>query len=260
MSLFLVSACGAQSPSQPASGGSSAGSQAEDPTLAKIKSSGVINVGIEGAFPPFNYFNSNNQLEGFDVDITNEIAKRMGVKVNFVPTPWDSIITGLLARKYDIILSSMAITPERMQKVDFTDPYYHTGAQLFVPNNSTVTDPTKVKGMKIGVTVGTTYETKVTDLGAIPVTYKSDELAFTDLANGRIQGVVTDRGVGSWMIKDKKYPIKSVGDPLYTETIGIALNKGETGLRDEINKQLKAMMTDGTYTQISQKWFDKDIR
>ncbi len=241
-------------------GGTTGQSHTDDSVLTKMKASGVINVGIEGAYPPFNYFNNKNELEGFDVDITNEIARRMGVKANFIPTPWDSIITGLIAKKYDIILSSMAITEERMKKVDFTDPYYHTGSQLFVPNDSPITDPTKIKGLKIGATIGTTFEKKAMELGAELVTYKNDLLAFTDLANGRIQGVITDKAVGARLVKEKNYPIKPVGDPLILEEAGIALNKNEEALRNEINKHLRDMMNDGTYEKISKKWFGQDIR
>ena len=219
-----------------------------------------MSVGIEGAFPPFNYFNDKNELEGFDVDITNEIAKRMGVEANFTATPWDSILAGLLSKKYDIIISSMTITDERKQKVDFTDPYYRTGAQLFAPDNSTITDPTNLKGLKIGVSIGTTFEQKATELGAEAVTYKSDLLTFEDMKNGRVEGVITDKVVGAAIMKEKSYPFKTIGDMLYSEDIGIALNKEEEAFRNEINKHLKDMMEDGTYEEISQKWFNRDIR
>ncbi len=249
LSLLALSACGSKE-----TGGANGG------LIDKVKSAGVINVGIEGAFPPFNYFDDNNQLAGFDVDITNAVAEKMGVKVNFIATPWDSIIAGLLSGKYEIILSSMGVTDERMQKVDFTEPYYHTGAQLFVPNDSDITDPTKIKGLKIGASIGSTFEEKAKELGVDLVTYKTDMLTFQDLANGRIKGVITDKAVGASIIKEKNYPFKTVGDPLYSETIAITVPKNEAGLKDAINKALDEIMKDGTYEKISNKWFGKDIR
>lgn len=228
--------------------------------LGTIKSSGTINIGIEGAYPPFNYYDDKNELVGFDVDITNELAKRMGVKANFVATPWDSIIAGLLSKKYDIILSSMAITDARKQKVDFTDPYYHTGAQLFIPTSSAITNPTDINGRKIGASIGTTFEKKANELGAVLVTYKNDMLSFQDMASGRVEGVITDRGVGARMIKEHQYPFKPIGEPLLKDAAGIALNKNEDALREELNKYLGEMLKDGTYEQISKKWFDQDIR
>ncbi|WP_205439595.1 transporter substrate-binding domain-containing protein [Peribacillus alkalitolerans] len=257
--VFMLAACGKSEKS------TSNGKQDEKKdtgVLAEIQKAGVIDIGIEGAYPPFNYFDESNKLIGFDVDIADEITKRMGVKPNYVPTPWDTIIGGLLTKKYDIILSSMSITEERKQKVDFTDPYYHTGAQLFVNEDYTeIKDPaTDIKGKKIGVGIGTTFEKKATELGASVVAYKSDLLTFQDLANKRVVGVITDKAVGARMIQEKGYPFKTVGDMLIQDAAGITLNKNEEALKAEINKHLKGMMEDGTYEEISKKWFGEDIR
>jgi ABC-type amino acid transport substrate-binding protein len=262
MTLFLLTLLVACGSSESTKGAVGEGKKESSEVLAKIKNEGVINIGIEGAYPPFNYFDDNNKLIGFDVEIANEITKRMGVKPNYVPTPWDTIIGGLVTKKYDIILSSMAITEERKQKVDFADPYYHTGAQLFINEDHTkITDPEKeLKGKKIGVSIGTTFEKKAIELGAEIVTYKNDLLSFQDLANKRLDGVITDKAVGSRMIKEKSYPFKAVGDMLLQDAAGIALNKNEEELRNEINKHLEDMMADGTYAEISEKWFGEDIR
>lgn len=228
--------------------------------LEKIIEKGEINVGIEGAYPPFNFYNNSNQLEGFDVDITNEIAKRMGVKVNFVATPWDSIIGGLLSNKYEIIISSMAITEERKQKVDFTEPYYRTGAQLFAPSNTDIKDAnTDLVGKKIGVVTGTTFTKEVERLGGEPVLYKSDLLSFQDLSNGRIDGAITDKAVGGNIIVENDYDISPLGEILYDEVAGITVNKGEKDLVKEIDRHIKDMVKDGTYKKISEKWFGTSI-
>lgn len=263
--LIILSACGSNNAStgtenQSSSSNGTASTGSEDKSLERVKSAGVINVGIEGAYPPFNYYNDKNELVGFDVDIANAIAEKLGVKVNFVVTPWDSIIAGLLSEKYDIIISSMAITEERMQKVDFTKPYYRTGAQLFVPNDSDITDPTKIEGVKIGASIGSTFEAKAKELKVDLVTYKSDMLTFQDLANGRIKGVITDKAVGASMIKEKNYPFKALGDMLYTEEAGFTVRKGETALKEALNKALDEIQNDGTYEKISNTWFGKDIR
>lgn len=235
-------------------------SDGEKNALQKIKEQGVINVGIEGAYPPFNFYNSSNELEGFDVDITNEIAKRMDVKVNFVATPWDSIIGGLLSNKYEIIISSMAITEERKEKVDFTEPYYRTGAQLFAPADTEMKDAkTDLKGKKIGVVTGTTFTQEVEKLGGEPVLYKSDLLSFQDMANGRIDGAITDKAVGGNIIVENDYDAVAVGDILYDEVAGITVNKDEKELVKEIDRHIKEMVKDGTYADISKKWFGTSI-
>jgi ABC-type amino acid transport substrate-binding protein len=228
--------------------------------LTKIKSAGVINVGIEGAYPPFNSFDNQKQLVGFDVDLTNEFAKRFGVKVNFVVTPWDSIIAGLLANKFDILLSSMGITEDRKMKVNFSHPYYTTYSALFVPSSSDITDPTQMKGKKIGALLGSKFADDAKALGAVVSTYKTDVLAHQDMSSGRLDGVITDKIVGAFTAKGNNYPEKRIDKPLTTYKIGIAITKDKPVLLAEINKELKAMMEDGTYAAISNKWFGEDIR
>lgn len=226
----------------------------------EAKSEGAIKIAIEGAYPPYNYMNKDNQLEGFDVDISNELAKRLGVKPELISIPWDSIIPGLLAKKYDIIVSDMAITEERKQKVDFSDPYFHTGNMLFVPANSTIKDPAEIKGKKIGVTISTTAADAATQLGADVALFKSDFLAFSDMVNGRLEGFITDQGVGGRILLDNKYDGKSVGGLLNTEAAGITIRKEDTVLKEKINKVLAEMKNDGTFEAISKKWFGRDIR
>ncbi len=256
--VVMLAACGSK---ETAGGGESKEGTKDESVLARIQEEKVINIGIEGVYPPFNYHDEEDKLVGFDVDIANELASRMGVKPNFVETPWDTIIGGLLSQKYDIILSSMAITPERQQKVDFTDPYFHTGAQVFVNEGyDGIKDPEKdIKGKKIAVAIGTTFEAKATELGAQVANYKSDLLTFQDLAANRVEGVITDKAVGARIIKENGYPFKPIGDVLFEEAAGISLNKGEDELREEINKHLKKMKEDGTYKEISMKWFGEDI-
>src|SRR5690606_1966338 len=109
---------------------------AGDGSLERVRRAGQLVVGIEGAFPPFNMFDETGELVGFDVDIAREIARRLGVDVQFVPTAWEGIVVGLLIGSYDAIISSLAITPERQERVAFTQTYYRSGAQIVVPSGS----------------------------------------------------------------------------------------------------------------------------
>ena len=109
---------------------------AED--MDKVIKKGEIKFALTGQYPPFNFVDKNNNLAGFDVEIGKEIAKRIGVKGVPITTAWDGIIAGLLAKKYELICGSMAITPKRLKSIDFSDPYYRSGAQLFVGNNSSI--------------------------------------------------------------------------------------------------------------------------
>jgi ABC-type amino acid transport substrate-binding protein len=227
--------------------------------LDKIKSAGVIRIAIEGAYPPYNFFNDKNQLDGFDVDVSNEVAKRLGVKPELIATPWDSMVSSLLADKFDVIISSMAITEERKQKVDFAGPYFYTGQVLFAPNDTSIADPNDIKGRKIGAQIAANAIDVATKLEAEVVPYKTDYLGFQDMSIGRIEGVITDKGVGASITKEKNYPVKIVGDVLLEESAGMTINKGQDSLRNELNKIIDELRTEGTLEEISMKWYGQDI-
>ncbi len=230
--------------------------------LADIKAKGEMTFALTGQYPPFNFVDENNQVSGFDVEIGKEIARRIGVKGQPVTTAWDGIIAGLLAKKYDLICGSMAITPKRLETIDFSDPYYRSGAQVFSHNTSSITSVADLKGQKVGVTLGTTYEEwvrkNITD--ADIRTYKGVPDMVLEAANGRISAFVTDKIVGALAIKEKGAPLKLVGDLLYEEKMGIALNQGNEQLKAAINQALSAMKEDGAYHDISMKWLGIDVR
>lgn len=229
-------------------------------SLARVEDTGVLRVGIEGAYPPFNFFDEKNELQGFDVDITTEIADRLGARVEFVATPWDSIIGGLTADKYDLVISSLTITEERKNKVDFTEPYYHTGTQLFAPKDHSIVDPKQLQGLVIGTTIGTTFEQMATDFGAETRTYKSDLLAFEDLNNGRIDGIITDGPVGLNIIAQRSFTAVPVGAALNDPAAGIAIKKNQEAFRAALNEILAEMQADGSYEAISTAWFGTNIQ
>lgn len=229
-------------------------------TLDRIKADGKMTYAMSGQYPPFNFYNTQNQLTGFDVEIGQEIAKRIGVSPAPVATEWDGIIAGLTTGKFDMILGSMAITDERLQKVNFSTPYYRSGAQIIVPTDSKISGGTDLKNKTVGVVLGTTYETKARDLGATVKTYKGDPDAFNDMLNGRLDAVITDKIVGLNAIKKNNYPFKLAGGLLYEEKMGIAIRKDSPKLLEAVNNALAKMMEDGTYKQISEKYFNADIR
>ncbi|HMB15116.1 MAG TPA: transporter substrate-binding domain-containing protein, partial [Pelovirga sp.] len=142
--------------------------------LQNIKSRGEVSFAMSGQYPPFNFVDERNQLNGFDVEICSTIANRMSVEAKPLSTAWDGIIAGLLTNRFDLICGSMAITQERLNSIDFSDPYYRSGAQLFVRKGSSLAGTDDLDNKKIGVTLGTTYEEWVrTNLpGADVRTYK----------------------------------------------------------------------------------------
>lgn len=230
--------------------------------LAKVKANGEVKMAMSGQYPPFNFVDDTNTLTGFDVEIGNEIAKRIGVKGKALSTAWDGIIAGLLANKYEWICGSMAITEKRLESIDFTEPYYRSGAQLFVKKGSTIMSTKELSGKKVGVTLGTTYEQWVRKniADADVRTYKGVPDMILEISTGRIDGFISDKIVGALAIKKNKVPIALAGDLLYVEKMGIALRQNNPDLKAGMNAALAAMKEDGTYKAISMKWLGIDVR
>lgn len=218
-----------------------------------------LRVALSGKYEPFSYYNAQGELAGFDVDVSREIASRLGRDVEIIATDWDSIIPGLKTGKYDAIIGSMAITPERAEEVNFSDPYYESGAQLFVhrDNPAKVYSIDECDGLKIAAVLGETYQRYLDENHpAIDVvTLKSNIEIFELLASKRITGFLSDRLVGSYQIRSAGRPFVRVGDLIYTEQMGIPVRKKDTQLLAEINAALREMREDGTLDRIHQKYF-----
>ncbi|RST74101.1 amino acid ABC transporter substrate-binding protein [Siminovitchia acidinfaciens] len=260
--LLLLAACGSKE-----TGGNS-GDTAKEPaetdsgdgSLAKIEDSGVLRVGFEGTYRPFNFMGDKSDYDGFDVDISNELAKRMGVKTKFVATSWESLIGGLKSDKFDVIIAQMSITEERKQSVDFTDPYVVTGAVLITREDTDgIAKLEDIKGKKVGAGAGTTFADLAESVdGANVKLYKSINEYLQDLINGRLDVIINDQLLMSHNIKEEELPVKVTSDILSEDEIGMAVKKGSTDLVEKLNEELAAMIEDGTYEEIYRRWFDSD--
>lgn len=228
----------------------------------KLVHEGQLTFAMSGLLKPLNYKDTNGVLTGFDVEIGNEIAKRIGLKANPVTNPWETILQGLKGGKYDAIIGSMTHTEERAKQVDFTEPYYISGAQIFVAEtNSAVTSKEDLKGKIIGVVQASTHKEvaeTLTDKEKVKG-YPTDIYALQDLVPGRVNAVITDRVVGTSAIKNQGLKIKPIDEVLNKENIAIAVTKDNPELTKKINEAIKAMIEDGTYEQISTKWFGANL-
>ncbi len=130
--------------------------QQEKTGLEKVKETGEVSFSMSGGYPPFNFFNKHNPLVGFDVDVANEVANRLGVKLKPVTTEWSGFIEGFRSGVYDGILGSMAATEQRKKVVDFSTPYYYSGAQMFVRAQVPFGSLDELKGKAVGHVTGTT--------------------------------------------------------------------------------------------------------
>ncbi|WP_319559101.1 ABC transporter substrate-binding protein [Marispirochaeta sp.] len=218
----------------------------------------IIQFAGSGGYPPFNFINEDNEVIGFDVDVAREIAERLGYELDYVTTAWDGIIEGLRAGRYNGILGSMAITPERQEVVDFSEPYYYSGAQLIVSKKSGINSPADLTGKhNVGLVTGTTFAQDAEKLGVNIKFYEDDNQTLMELINGRLHAVITDRVVGlNAMSKIQGGDnLTLAGELLRKEECAIAFQKDDP-LRDKVNNILKEMREDGTLAKISENWFN----
>lgn len=227
-------------------------------TWDEIKKSGTIKIATEGAFPPFNVL-TGKTLGGFEVDLANALAKQMGLKVSWVTAPFDGLLIGLQQNRYDFVIASHGITPERAKAVDFSNPHYCTGGTVVskVGGPKTAAD---LKGKKVAVQVGTTYLENVQKLpGVKAVVFPKDTDAQTALMMGRADAWVGDKFTGIDLVKAQKGKLQQ-GDMLYAERIAMAVKKGNSSLLKELNAELAKAQSNGNYARISNAYFGQDIR
>ncbi len=216
-------------------------------------------VALTGKYPPFSFYSKDGKLVGFDVDVAKKIAAYLDKDLHIVTTEWDGILAGLLSEKYDAIIGSMAITPQRKKSVDFSLPYYTSGAQLFIHkrDKDEIKNISDLKGKNVGVGLGETYqhylEENFPEINV--VTYKSTVDIFQDMLNRRIEGFVTDRLVGLYQIKKADTPFITTGMLLYKERMAIPVIEERDALLAKINKALITMKEKGELAQINKKWF-----
>lgn len=250
---LMLAACGTNNKETETSG--AAGSELE------LVKSGTLTFAMTGQYPPLN-FKKNDELTGFDVEIGKEIAKRMGLEANPVTNPWETIIQGLKSNKYDAIIGSMTATPERDKQIDFTEPYYLSGAQIFIAEDNTdIKTKEDLAGKTVGVIQASTWKQfaeELTDADLVKG-YPVDVNALQDLALGRVDAVITDKIVGVNAQNEKGLAIKPIGELLNEDRVSIGVTEGNTALADEINEALQSMINDGTYEEISMKWFNTNV-
>ncbi|SEJ04920.1 polar amino acid transport system substrate-binding protein [Pseudomonas linyingensis] len=231
------------------------------PALAADK----LRIGTEGAYPPFNQIDASGNVVGFDVEIAKALCVKMQAECEIVTSDWDGIIPALNAKKFDFIAASMSITDERKQAVDFTDPYYTNKLQFIAPKSVDFkTDEVSLEGKVIGAQratiAGTWLEDNLGDVVEVKL-YDTQENAYLDLASGRVDGVLADKLVNwEWLKSDAGKDFEFKGEPVYDDDkIGIAVRKGDDALREKLNGALKAIVEDGTYQQINDKYFPFSI-
>ncbi|WP_312601597.1 MULTISPECIES: transporter substrate-binding domain-containing protein [Pseudomonas] len=220
----------------------------------------VLKVGVQGSLPPFSSVSGNGKLTGFDVDIAQALCAELKVQCQFVITSWDRMLPSLNARKFDAIISSMSITPEREQLVSFTIPYYMNSIQFIAPRDKPFsTDPRGLKGKVIGAGRATLSADWLSSHlgGQVNMRfYDSQEEANQALADGRVDAVLGDRFAHyAWLQTPEGQRFELKGEPvLQKDRIAIAVRKNDP-LKARLDEALKGILANGTYQQINARYF-----
>ncbi len=230
-------------------------------TLPQCATSGVLQVGSDASYPPFETVNeTTNKIEGFDVDLLNAMGQRAGFTPNFHNALFDTIFTALSYGQYDLVASASTITEERQKTVSFSNPYFKYGPVIVVrqADASTVKGPADLAGKTIGVQLGTTGAEAAKKIASTKGVkeYPTAPEAYQALANGDVEAVVDDTVPALTIIANRpELKLAVVGEPLGTEYYGIAVRKDCTELLNKINKALGEVIADGTYATLYEKYF-----
>ncbi|MDI9222958.1 arginine ABC transporter substrate-binding protein [Pantoea sp. EA-12] len=222
----------------------------------------TLRFATEASYPPFEFVDSDNKIQGFDVDLANALCKEIDATCTFTNQAFDSLIPSLKFRRFDAVMAGMDITPEREKQVLFSKPYYDNSA-IFIAQKGKLADVAALKGKRVGVQNGTTHQKylsdKHSDITVVP--YDSYQNAVLDLKNGRIDAVFGDTAVvNEWLKQNANLaPLgEKVTDKDYFGTgLGIAVRQGNTDLQGKFNTALEKIKADGTYKTIYNKWFQQ---
>lgn len=235
-----------------------------------VAAADVLRVGTDAAYPPFSFKAEDGTLQGFDVDIARALCEELGRECVFVVSEWSEIIDNLNDEKYDVIVASMAKTPEREEKVDFTQRYYRARSGYIGPvalKDLDVSSKQNMAGKRVGVMLDTVqHEYMQEHFGDVAqiVTAKEMGEVYELLENGQVDLVLADNLNHLDFLDDTEaHTYDFIGESLPAEHASsaafIALRKGEDELRQKLNKALETLWLNGTYEQINQKYFPFSI-
>lgn len=238
---------------------------------AYAQDQGQIRFGVEATYPPFESKLASGQLAGFDIDLGNALCAQLKTRCVWVENSFDGMIPALKAKKFDGIISSMSITPERQKQIAFSSKLFNTPAYLVVKKGSQLSASVNtLKGKRVGVQQGSIFETYTKKFwapkGITVTTYQSSDLAYADLVAGRVDGVVDDAVVlqESFLKKPAGQGYVLAKPEIYDEAIfghgtGIGMRKEDVALRQKLNKAIAEIHKNGTYDKLAKKYFNFNV-
>ena len=247
----LLAACGSNS-------GSAASSTNK---LEAIKSAGKIRVGLEGTYRPFSFHDSNGALVGFEKEIIDLVAKDLGVTAEFTETPWDSLIAGVDADRYDIVINNVSATDERKQKYDFSVPYLYSEPKVAVKKDSSLQNVSEISGHSSAQSETSNFRKMVEAKGASIVVVSGFDEAIEQVLSGRAEMTANDSV--SFAEYFKEHPDANLrllaGDLGTGSNSSILLPKGQDALRNAIDESLKKHLGNGDIKAIYEKYVGEDL-
>lgn len=263
MVAMLAVFAGCSSSSDTNSGTADSGT-AQDNSLQNVLDKGTLVLGLDDSFPPMGFRDENNNIVGFDIDVATEVANRMGVELKLQPIEWSTKEMELNTGSVDCLWNGLSIDDERKQAMDLSEPYMTNRMVLVVLNDSEYTDQASLAGKTIGVQNGSTAE-KILEESDFSKTigntigFKDNVTAFMELETKGIDAIFMDEVVANYAITSQNKDFKVLEDGLTEEEYAVGFKKGNIALKNEVQKYIDEMKADGTMTQISEKWFGKDV-
>jgi hypothetical protein len=263
MVAMLAVFAGCSSSSDTNSGTADSGT-AQDNSLQNVLDKGTLVLGLDDSFPPMGFRDENNNIVGFDIVVATEVANRMGVELKLQPIEWSTKEMELNTGSVDCLWNGLSIDDERKQAMDLSEPYMTNRMVLVVLNDSEYTDQASLAGKTIGVQNGSTAE-KILEESDFSKTigntigFKDNVTAFMELETKGIDAIFMDEVVANYAITSQNKDFKVLEDGLTEEEYAVGFKKGNTALKNEVQKYIDEMKADGTMTQISEKWFGKDV-
>jgi cystine transport system substrate-binding protein len=262
LAAVVLAACGGGSPEEDPTTDDAAGSGGtEEDVLAKIQEEGKLVVGTEGTYPPFTFHDDSGKLTGFDVEIAQEVGKRLGVEVEFLETQWDAIFAGLDAGRFDMVANQVGINPERGESYEFSDPYITSTAVLVVAKgNEEIKTFEDLKGKLSAQSLTSNYAETARSYGAEIEGVEGFNQAIELLNSGRVDATVNDNLTVLDFLKQRPDAnIEIVDEASDAAQSALLFRKGSGALVEEANTALAEMIEDGTYDKISEKWFGENV-
>ena len=241
-------------------------SQAEETTAeeAKTTDGGTLIVGFDQDFPPMGFVGDDGEYTGFDLELAQEVAKRLGLEYKAQPIAWDSKDMELESGNIDCIWNGFTMTG-REDDYTWTEPYMANQQVFVVANDSDINSQADLAGKTVEVQADSSAEAALKEAPELTATFKEllttadYNTAFMDLEQGAVDAIAMDVIVAGYQIQQRNADFKILDDSLSEEEYGVGFKKGNTELRDKVQSTLEEMAEDGTLQEVSEKWFSKDV-